>query len=138
MDADYADDIMLQANTLTQAESQLHGLEQAAGSIDLHVNVDKTELMCFNQRGDISKINGGSLKLVDVFTYLGSNVSSTENDINMQLAKTWIAIDKLSVIWKSDLSNKIKCNFFQAAVESILLYGCSLKINILLYKRLFE
>ena len=29
----------------------------------------------------------------------------------------------LSVIWKSDLTNKIKCSFFQAAVVSILLYG---------------
>ena len=29
-----------------------------------------------------------------------------------------------SVIWKSDLTNKMKCSFFQAAVVSILLYGC--------------
>ena len=30
--------------------------------------------------------------------YLGSSVSPTENDINMQLAKAWTAIDRLSVI----------------------------------------
>ena len=30
--------------------------------------------MCINQRGDISIQNGSSLKLVDKFTYLGSNV----------------------------------------------------------------
>ena len=35
------------------------------------------------------------------------------------------AIDRLSVIWKSDLTDKIKCSFFQAAVVSILLYGCT-------------
>ena len=35
----------------------------------------------------ISTRNGGSLKLVDKITYLGSNVSSTENDINTQLTK---------------------------------------------------
>ena len=57
--------------------------------------------MCFNQRGDISTLNGSSLKLVDKFTYLGSSVSSTETDINTRLAKTWTAIDRLSVIWKS-------------------------------------
>ena len=34
-------------------------------------------------------------------------------------------IDKLSVIWKSDLTDKMKRSFFQAAVVSILLYGCS-------------
>ena len=39
--------------------------------------------------------------------------------------KTWTAIDKLLVIWKSDLTNKMKRSFFQAAVVSILLYGCT-------------
>ena len=36
-----------------------HLLEQAAGGIDLHVNAEKTEYMCFNQRGNMSKLNGG-------------------------------------------------------------------------------
>ena len=31
----------------------------------------------------------------------------------------------LSVIWKSDLTDKRKSSFFQAAVVSILLYGCT-------------
>ena len=35
----------------------------------------------------------------------------------------WTAIDRLSIIWKSDLTDKMKCSFFQAAVVSILLYG---------------
>ena len=81
--------------------------------------------MCFNQTGNISTLNSSSLKLVDKFTHLGSSVSSTETDINMQLAKTWTAIDWLSIIWKSDLTNKIKHSFYQAAVVSILLYGCT-------------
>ena len=38
------------------------------------------------------------LKLVDKFTYLASNVSSTENDIDTRLTKAWTAIDKLSII----------------------------------------
>ena len=112
MNADYADDIVLLANTPTQAESLLHSLEQVAGSIILHVNTYKIEFMCFNQRGNIFTLNGRSLKLVDKFTYLGSRLSSTENDINRWLAKAWIAIDRLLVIWKSDLSNKIKRSFF--------------------------
>ena len=64
------------------------------------------------------------LKLVDKFTYLGSSVSSTEADIDTRLTKAWTAIDRLSVIWKSDLTDKMKRSFFQAAVVSILLYGC--------------
>ena len=81
-DADYADDIMILANTPNQAEILLHSLEQAPTGISLHVNAHKTEYMCFNETGDISTLDGTSLKLVDKFTYLGSSVSSTEKDIN--------------------------------------------------------
>ena len=42
-----------------------------------------------------------------------------------RLAKAWTAIDRLSVVWKSDLTDKMKCSFFQAAVVLILLYGCT-------------
>ena len=121
-EADYTDDIAHLANT----PAQLHSLERAAAGIGLHVNAHKTEYTYFNQRGDISTLNGSSLKLIDKFTYLGSSVSSTEMGINAQQAKAWTAIDSLSIIWKSDLTDKIKHNFFPAAVESILLYGCTM------------
>ena len=52
-DVDYANDIALLANTPVQSESLIHSLERAADSIGLHVNTDKTEYMCFNQRGEI-------------------------------------------------------------------------------------
>ena len=124
-DADYADDIALLANAPAQAETLLHSLEQAAVGIGLHVNAHKTEYMCFNQTGNISTLSSSTLKLVDKFPYLGSSVSSTKTDINMQLAKAWIAVNRLSVIWKSDLTNKMKRSFFQAAIMLILLYGCT-------------
>ena len=81
--------------------------------------------MCYNQTGDISTLEGTPLKLVDKFTYLGSSVESTEKDIEMRLTKAWTAINRLSIIWKSDLTDKMKRSFFQAAVTSILLYGCT-------------
>ena len=81
--------------------------------------------MCFNQTGDISTLNGSTLKLVDKFTNQGSSVSSTEKDIETRLTKAWTAINSISVIWKSDLTDKMKRSFFQAAIVSILLYGCT-------------
>ena len=99
--------------------------ERAAAGIGLDVNAHKTEYMCYNQTGNITTLDGASLKLVDKFTYLGSSVSSTENDIDTRLTKAWMVIDRLSIIWKSDLTDKMKCSFFQAAVVSILLYGCT-------------
>ena len=124
-DADYADDLALLANTPNQAETLLHSLERAAAGIGLHVNAHKTEYMCYNQTGNITTLDGASLKLVDKFTYLGRSVSSTEKDIDTRLTKTWTAIDRLSIIWKSNLTDKMKRSFFQAAVVSILLYGCT-------------
>ena len=76
----------------------LHSLERAATGIGLHVNAHKTEYTCFNQTGDISTLNGSSLKLVDKFTYLGNSVSSTKTDINTWLTKAWTVIDRLSII----------------------------------------
>ena len=118
-DADYADDLALLANTPN------HSLERAAAGIGLHVNAHKTEYMCYNQTGNITTLDGASLRLVDKFTYLGSSVASTENDIDTRLTKAWTAIDRLSIIWKSDLTDEMKRSFFQAAVVSRLLYGCT-------------
>ena len=111
---------MFLANIPIQAELQ----EQVAGGIFLRLNANKM-YMCFNREWAISILNGGPLKFVDKFTYLGSSVSSTESDINLRLAKAWTAIYRLSIMWKSDLSDKITQDFFQVAVVSILLYGCT-------------
>ena len=69
------------------ADRAMHSLEKAAGGRGLHINVDKTEDMCFNQRGNISTLNSGSVKQADKFIYHGISVSSTENDITTRLAK---------------------------------------------------
>ena len=124
-DADYTDDIAILVNTHNQAETLLHSLERAATGIGLHVNAHKTEYMCYNQKGDVSTIDGTSQKMEDKFAYLRSSVSSTEKDIDTRLTKAWTAIDWLSIGWKSDLTDKMKRSFFQAAVVSILLYGCT-------------
>ena len=97
-DADYADDIAILANTPDQAETLLHSLERAAASIGLYVNAHKTEYIT-------------PLKLVDKFTYLGSSIESTEKDIETRLTKAWTAINRLSIIWKSDLTDKMKCSY---------------------------
>ena len=52
-------------------------------------------------------------------------MSHQPKDIDTRLTKAWTAIDKLSIIWTSDLTDKMKRSFFQAVVVSILLYGCT-------------
>ena len=86
-DADYADDLALFLYTPAQAESLLHSLEHAAEGISFYGNTNKTWLMCLKQGGAISTLSGKSLKFIDKFAYLSSNISSTESDINIRLAK---------------------------------------------------
>ena len=45
--------------------------------------------------------------------------------INSRLTTAWTVIDNLLIIWKSNLTGKMKRSFFQAVVMPILLYGCT-------------
>ena len=55
-----------------------------------------TEEICFNQDDAISSLDIKPLKFVDKFKYLGSNISSTESDVNICIGKAWTAIDRLT------------------------------------------
>ena len=56
-------------------------------------------------------------------------ISKTKKSVSFfyskSITKAWTGIDRLPVIWKSYLTDKMKRSFFQAAVVSILLYGCT-------------
>ena len=53
------------------------------------------------------------------------NLCTAEKEIFSCFYGVYCLIDRLSIIWKSDLTDKMKRSFFQAAVVSILLYGCT-------------
>ena len=53
------------------------------------------------------------------FTYLGSNIASTETDVKTWIGKAW------SAVWKSSIPDDIKRDLFQAAVETMVVYGSS-------------
>ena len=82
MDADYADDLVQQANILAQAKILQHNQEQVARGIGLYINTNKTEFMSFKPDIAISILNEKPLKL-EHFTYLGGNIASTESDVNI-------------------------------------------------------
>ena len=88
------------------------------------MNSNKTKFMCFNQDGAISSLT--DKPLADQFTYLSSNISSTESNVKICIDKAWTAIDMLTTLWKSDPSDKIKLEFFQSIAVSVLLYGCTI------------
>ena len=73
-------------------------LEQSAGSIGLQMNANKTEFMEFTQERATFNLSDRTLKLADQLPYLGSNISSSESDFNIRLAKAKTAIDRSLII----------------------------------------
>ena len=124
-DADYADDIALMTDTISDATYLLHHIEKTAKEIGLYINANKTEFISYNQEGIIHSLEGKNIKSVQDFTYLGSNIASTERDIDIRIGKAWGALNGLNTIWKSSLPDNLKREFFCAVVESVLTYGAT-------------
>ena len=125
-DTGFADDIALISEGLAQAQKMLTRVETEAAKIGLHMNAKKTQVMPFNQEDVnfiLKSISGDTIAAVEDYLYLGAWMSSSDQDIHVRKALAWSACNKLSKIWKSDLSRYIKVRLFRAIVESILLYG---------------
>ena len=119
MDAGYADNIAL----LTNLSCIVWSRQQVALAFMWMQTKWSTHV--------ITKKETSPLKMLVLWNQWTSSCNSEaashllELTINMRLIKAWTAINRLSIIWKSDLSDKIKCNFFQSVVVSILPYGCT-------------
>ena len=74
----------------------------------------------FDENRAVSIFNGKSPNVVDKFTHLGSNILSTESNVNIPRGITWAAIDWLSMIWRFFLIEKINLYFFQTDTVSVL------------------
>ena len=112
------DSVPFLTNAHIPVESLLHNLEQAA-------NLDKIELIYFKQVRAITTLIGKTLKLVNQFIYVGSNISFIESDAYTHIGKVWNVIDWLSNTWKSDLHDKTKYDSFQTVAVTVLQYGCT-------------
>ncbi|CAM1316814.1 Uncharacterised protein r2_g2583 [Pycnogonum litorale] len=121
-DVDYADDLAVLADVLKDATFLLHSIERTSKEIGLYLNADKTEFLCLNQDASegMKSLNGDKIKQVEDFRYLGSYIATTAQDVNIRLGKAWGALNQLDKIWKSNLPDNLKRNFFRATVESVL------------------
>ena len=98
-DADYADNVVLLVNKTVQAEFLL---VQTARGIGIYVNASYAKYLCFKQETATAILSSKPLKLLDLFTYLRSSISSTESDINILIGKAFTATD-MSIRCKSYL-----------------------------------
>jgi len=57
------------------------------------------------------------LTLWKQFTYHGSNITSSSKKVHTCIGKVWSALKRLSVIWKSDISDNTKKGFFRTTLN---------------------
>ena len=109
-------------NPFCFAKSQLHG---ALASTCMQIIQSACDLY---SNGAKSTLSGKQLKFENIFTYLSSNISSTESDLSRSLVIVLKATNRRLIIWKSYQYDKIKRNFFQTLAMSLLLNGCTLQV----------
>ena len=107
-DLDFADDIALLSNEISQAQELLNSVLDQCKNTGLLVNSDKTKFIALNSHSGVKLFTDKEIKRVEDFKYLGSFIMSSEKDIKIRKAKAWTALNDMSEIWKSDISHHVK------------------------------
>jgi len=93
-DTDFADDIALISELMSQAQELLARVEIEAAKVGLHCNAKKTEAMVYNQNDmdtALKSITGELIKIVENFKYLGGQMEKCSKDINVRKVLAWVA-----------------------------------------------
>ncbi|CAI9741839.1 Hypothetical predicted protein [Octopus vulgaris] len=124
-DAEFADDIFLLANTVSEIEELMQEVETMSMSVALKMNEIKAKNLVENIKKPekIMNVDRKPLELVEDFLYLGAKTGNTEGDIVEKKSKAWVACHSFRSVWKSDLCKDLKICVFVAAVEPALLCG---------------
>ena len=130
----YADDLVLIANTPMDLQNGLDLLTTAYESIGLKVNINKTEILIQHTQDDPNinhprfHIDNEDLKVVENFPYLGSILSSScsiDAEINARISKASTAYGRLNqrVFSNHNLKVTTKAAVYRAVCLSTLMYG---------------
>ena len=124
-DLDFADDIVLFADTIQEAELLLHKVESASKSTGRFLNPSKRKYININPSANdsVHSSDGSKIEKVEVFKYLGSYTNS-QHDIQCRKEQAWAAVHVLDKVWRAPICRLIKMKIFRTTVEPILIYGC--------------
>jgi hypothetical protein len=128
----YADDVIIFANSSTDAQAQLHHLEKTAALFGLFINTGagKTEAMYLgrfpstdNKR--IFTLNGREVPHCEEYKYLGAVLGGDwKTDFKRRKALSWTLLRKYERIWKgSRFGTQAKAHLFYALVVPTLTYS---------------
>ena len=127
-DLDFADDLALLAHTHRHIQDKTTRLNTFSQQVGLNISKTKTEVMTLNVNNPKAvNLNGTEPPITDIFTYLGSTITTTGGtsvDIYRRINKARNIFRMLNNVWRStDYSAKTKLKLYQSCVLSTLLYG---------------
>jgi Reverse transcriptase (RNA-dependent DNA polymerase) len=123
-DLNFADDIVMLDNNITDAERHLDILIHEARNVGLEVNSDKTKYMTnINNCTPEYKLNG-QIEKVNDYKYLGVYINSTLKEFNTRKSLTCKSFWNMKKVWYSNIPLYMKLRLFKALCIPILLYGC--------------
>ena len=136
----YADDTVLFSENVQELQNMINVLNVCSNEYNLHVNLLKTKVVIFRNRGNIKSeeklyLNGESIEICYEFMYLGIllNYNSVFSNAQKMLSNQG---DKLAVF---SLFSKIQDDYFNTEtllslfdtyVNSIVNYGCGASIKV--------
>lgn len=127
----FADDVVLIASSMDQAQNMFAKLENVGAKVGLQINYSKTKIMKIGYISDdircdktlIGMDGCSTINQVEEFCYLGSHLRSCARDFASRRALAFDALNKLWRVWKSNISRECRVRLFKSLVESIYLYG---------------
>ena len=129
----FADDTVLLSDTVAGLQTQLNALALKASDLDLHVNLNKSNIVIFRNVGYIAKreiwyCNGQAMSVVNCYKYLGvllttrMSFSKVFDDIASKARRS--VVDLFRTLWRlGDHSSTIFLKVFDAQIKLMLLYG---------------
>ena len=129
-DLDFADDIALLAENMTDLQEMTTALDNSALKVGLNINNKKTRTMQVFAQDPTTKIFIKNEEVADVscFTFLGSIFTAGWGRWGRHQLQEWESIHSLQedvAIWSnSSIDTKIKIKFFQSLVLPTVLYAC--------------
>jgi hypothetical protein len=131
-DVDFADDVALICENISDLKTTLETLASAAEKLGLKINWSKTKIMPVEKTpsNPLSSVEicGQTVEVVKQFTYLGSIVCSNgslDAEISARAAKANSVFGRLlkTVFHKPQISRLTKARIYSASVASVMLYS---------------
>ena len=123
----YTDDTSLRAKSEEELKSLLMSATMESQKAGLKLNIKKTKIMASSPRTSW-KIDGGKLKTVTAFVFLGSKITA-DGDCSHEIKRCLLlgrkAMNHLDSMLKSrDITLPTKVHLVKATVFPVVMYGC--------------